>query len=364
MKVYFFPPSSPFNPYIENIVNGLEKNSITVVNKKATNRITKLLSSFTAMAKHTDIYHFNWIENKSSVDTPKNRLICWAILLWIGMMKRSGGKIAWTMHNKESHFCEGDKSFHYGFMKKFVAQMDMIMIHAKETADVLVQDYHYPDEKICYVPHGSYITNQNAKMPVVERHEGLNFLAFGMVNRYKNIPLLIQAFRELRLENATLRIVGKCASKDQELLAQIEKEVEFTEHVTFENRFIPDEEVDEIFRQGDIVVLPYDKQSMINSGVAIKALSEGKPIITSLFGAIRDIQDRDFVYSYDYSDEFSHLQNLKTAIRECYEVWKKDKHILIRQGNEAYRYASIELSWDVICASIVKKYKEILDAGA
>lgn len=359
MKVYFFPPTSPFNPYIDNVVNGLEEAGVSVVNKKATNKYTKLLSSFGAMLQHTDVYHLNWIENKSSVDTKKNRLICKAILSWLKMMKLSGGKLVWTMHNLESHFCKGDKTFHYNFMNTFISRMDMIVVHAKETAEHLINKYNYPEDQICYVPHGSYIQNANVQVPQNEAHEGLVFLAFGMVNRYKNVPMLVRAFRSLNMPDAYLKIYGKCDEKDSELLREITMEVAATSNVMYENAFVPEDKVDSIFAQSDIVVLPYDKQSMINSGAVVKAFSEAKPIVVSRFGAVKDIEERSFVHCYDYTDDKEHYERLQDALKQAYQRWNEQKNIFEEEGKEAFVYSRDELSWENICKTIVEYYQRI-----
>lgn len=359
MKVFFFPPTSPFNPYIDNIVSGLENNGVTIVNKGAKNKYTKFLSSFKAMAMHTDVYHFNWIENKSAVDNKKNRVICWAILRWIHLMKASGGKLAWTMHNKESHFAEGDKTFHYHFMKKFISEMDMVLVHAKETGALLRDEYKYPEDRICYVPHGSYLNKDSSFTPVNQEHKKFIVLTFGMVNRYKNIPMLIKAFESLEIPDAELRIYGKCDTKDIELKDEIQKLVSSAAHTTYEDRFIPDEEVDAIFAESDVVILPYDKKSMINSGAAIKAFSEGRPIIVSAFGAIKDIQEKSFVHCYDYNSDEEHLLAIKKMIVDVYKKWKEDKSILALEGKEAFEYSQNELSWDTICKTIADFYEKI-----
>lgn len=360
VKVYFFPPTSSFNPYIDNIVEGLEKNGVEIVNKNASSKYEKLLSSFAAMHQKTQIYHFNWIENKSSEDTIKAHIICRLIFAWLSLMKKSGGKLAWTMHNKESHFCKGKKDFHYAFMEKFISMMDMILVHAGETKQLLIDEYHYPEEKICFVPHGSYLHSDIMVPPRTTQHDKFAILAFGMVNRYKNIPLLIRAFKELNMQNAELFICGKCDANDSELKTIIDSALIGCPNITYDDRFIPDEEIDKIFSKCDVVILPYDKQSMINSGAAIKAFSEGKPIIVSRFGAIKDIENREFIYSYDYISDQEHLNNLKNAMLNVYKIWCDSPQTIIEQGQQAFYYAKDELSWINICANISEFYQSIV----
>ncbi len=361
MKVYFFPPTSPYNPYIDDIVKGLENNGAIVVNKSDKSKYDRLFSSFRAMLRHTDIYHFNWIENKSSKDTLKNRCLCAFIICWFSLIKLFGGKLAWTMHNRESHFVDADKSFHHRFIGKMISKMDMILVHAGETKRILEQEYGYPSERICFVPHGSYVDSSNMP-PIYEQHKNFTILAFGLVMRYKNVPLLIKAFKDLNLENSELLIYGKLDDNDKALEREIDEELTGSSNVSFVNAFIPEDEVDDLFKKADICVFPYNKDSMMNSGAVVKAFSEGRPIIASLFGTIKDISDKEFVYHYDYTDETNHLDSLKAAIKDTYEVWNGDRALLAEQGRQAYEYAKTELSWDKICKDVVAKYKEIVKA--
>lgn len=60
----------------------------------------------------------------------------------------------------------------------------------------------FPAEKICYVPPGAYLESSSAELPKVDGHDGLVLLAFGMINRYKNIPVLIQ----IKSENGSTKL--------------------------------------------------------------------------------------------------------------------------------------------------------------
>lgn len=361
MKVFFFPPTSPFNPYIDNIVKGLEENGVIIINKKYKSRKMKFLSIFIAYFKGTQIYHFNWIENKSSNDSLKNKLSCNLIFLWMNVLKKSGSKLVWTMHNKESHFCSDSKKYHYEFMKKFISLMDMIVVHALDTKKLLIEHYDFPENKICYVPHGSYITQTEKKQENHKQSSIFTLLSFGMINRYKNIPLLIKAFKDLDLKDAKLVICGKIDSNDVLLKNEIINEIANTQNICVDNRFIPENEVDNIFENCDIVALPYDKQSMINSGAAILAFSKSRPIIVSEFGAIKDIKEKEFVYSYDYEHNDDHFKILKDTIYQVYIEWLEDRESLFRKGCAAYIYAVNDLSWNNICKKINNFYTKTIE---
>ena len=358
MKVFFYPPSLPHNPYFDNIISGLEANGVTIVNKHDSNKTEWILSMLKAMFSHTDFFHFNWIENRSANASSKNRLICKGILIWLDLIKLSGGKLAWTMHNRESHDVDGDRSFHHTFMRSMISKMDMILVHAAESRDQLISEYDFPGERICYAPHGNYLS-QDEPEPCIYSHDKLRLLSFGHIRNYKNIPMLIDVFSELDYPDTELYILGKCRKEDAGLKEEILSAISDNSSVFFEDRTVPDDQVNTVFENTDIVVLPYDKSSMINSGAAILAFSRGKPIISSCFGAIRELQGTDFVYTYDYDSPSDHKEKLKAVISRVHQDWTSDHGILAVKGKHAYRYARESLSWNNICATIADKYREL-----
>lgn len=358
MKVYFFPPPPSHSPYMNHFVDALERQGVTVVNRGKTGKAAKLLSSFSAMRSGTDLYQLNFLENYSSRDTIQNRFLCACILLWLSMMKASGGTLSWTMHNREPHFASGDRTFHYAFMRKLIARMDMILVHSRESEEILVREFGYPRERICYVPHGNYM--EPGETPVFRVHEKLCFLAFGTVMRYKNIPTLIRVFRELDLPDAELRICGAVPADERALLPQIEAEMRGARHIRFEEGYVPDDRIDEIFAASDVVVVPYEKKSMLNSGVVMMALTKGKPVLASRFGAVKDMETLPFIYAYDYDDESGHPAALKSGLEAVYQDWTRDHALLLRAGQAAFRYAEEELDWNRICEKVVSFYQKIL----
>ena len=68
---------------------------------------------------------------------------------------------------------------------------------------------------------------------------------------------------------------------------RIIREVGIERHVHIANRYIPNEEVGELFGRADVLILPYLSASQ--SGVAQIALANGLPIIASKTGGLPEV---------------------------------------------------------------------------
>ena len=355
MKVYFFPPSSEQNISINMIVEGLEYNGVEVVNKKYNKKgaLKKLLSSYIAYMKGTRVFHLNFVENYSANKNLKSQIASKLILLWLKSLKVMGCKLVWTMNNKVSHNCTGDKTFHLAFLKKFIGMMDTIVVYCEESKTILLSEYDYPEKQICSVAHGCFVPDKELTNEIRPR-ECLHILSFGLISKYKNILMLASAFKELQLKNCELLICGKCES--EKMSRSLHDIVDGESNIIFKDGFLPESEVDGLFEWADIAIYPYETDSMLNSGAVIMGLSQGKPIIVSEFGYIKDIKNERFVISYAYRSEEDHKEQLKRILKECSKRHAKDNAEFIQLGREAYSFAHDNLDWHEICKKIAAYY--------
>ena len=372
MKIYFWPSENKENKYIENFLNGLSASGVENVNKPCNSFVGKIFSALMALLNpDVKIYHFNWIENFSVENTLKSKIkICLLkFFLWYGNLV--GKRFVWTMHNTIPHKCKSESDIREAkrFFRDWIPQMDLIVVHAMETKKILQEEYNYPESQILYIPHGRYEhiavskeEKQDFKREYGIRDKEVVFLLFGLIDEYKNVPLLIKVFRELSLPNAKLMICGRYADNlSVESRGKI-KEAKAYGNISVVDRFIKEEELPRFLECADVVVLPYKKMSMQNSGAAILAMSYYKPVIVSRFGYIKDISGFSFVYSYEYDSEDMHFVVLKDKIQQFYEDW-----VCTGQNKEIYEeekaYVSSELDWKNICQRVADRYKNLANGG-
>ena len=112
--------------------------------------------------------------------------------------------------------------------------------------------------------------------------EGEVALFFGYVRHYKGLDTLLTAWRRVHRERpgATLVVAGEFYERPEpyEALAREAGGVRIL------NRYIPDDEVEALFRASDVTVLPY--RSGTQSGVTHVAYALGVPVIATRVGGI------------------------------------------------------------------------------
>lgn len=146
----------------------------------------------------------------------KLRIKYFRMCLLFDVMNLFGKKIVWTMHNKRPHD-DGKSGYKMKLMKKLVRCSSAIVVHCEDSIPALENiDKNVDLNKVYIINHPNYISDYSDEKFFDLKHE-LNigddeciFMFIGQVRKYKNIEILINAFRELSLPKARLIIAGKC----------------------------------------------------------------------------------------------------------------------------------------------------------
>src|SRR5262249_22090468 len=109
-------------------------------------------------------------------------------------------------------------------------------------------------------------------------------LFFGYVRHYKGLDTLLAAWKRVRVSRpeATLVVAGEFY-EDPEAYAGLAREAG---GVRLLDRYIPDDEVEALFRAADVTVLPY--RSGTQSGVTHVAYALGSPVIVTRVGGLTE----------------------------------------------------------------------------
>src|SRR5688572_9239915 len=129
MKIIFYSSDSLTNKYGAIITDGLKENGIQLIKYEDA---FKKISIF----KSIDIVHLHWFETLgNNTSTNLKRFIGRAVKLLI--LKLSGKKIAWTMHNKIPHDQKSIK-IKKALMRLIIWSSDIIIIHSKISEAILI----------------------------------------------------------------------------------------------------------------------------------------------------------------------------------------------------------------------------------
>ncbi len=229
------------------------------------------------------------------------------LLLWFVVLQK---KILFTVHNKIAH----DTA--HPIMSKMLIRLQLkaannIIALCPETRNVVASYSNKKKilEKIIFIPHPMQEVVFNDKR---KQNEKMRVLFAGQIRLYKNIELVIQLANDFSDKNVLFQIVGRVEDDDykNKIITSVNGD-----NVKFEFGFIPKKHLYELIEESDVMVLPYNKSSSLNSGMMHVSMSIGTPCICPDIGSALSLHDRRTIYMYSYEKEDDHYESLKNTFR-------------------------------------------------
>ena len=298
--------NSGFNPYNKLLYDSIAKSDKSVcICEYNPKRILEYLPK-KYLEKRYAIFHchwpFTWIVHKGNSFEKWLKVIFF--LITIDVLRFRGTKIVWTVHNIEPHEVENHclKKF---FWRQYIRRIDG-WISLSETSVKLATDKHQYLDKIPHfvIPHGHYrgvypnnISQQQARLKLGINPYKKVAIFIGMIRTYKNVPFLIEMFKNLAYEDWELVVAGKVL--DQELEEKIFTQSRGAPNIRLFLKFIEIEEVQTYLNAANITILPFRKT--LNSGSAVLSLSFDKPVLVPDQGSMKNLKDligKDWIRTY------------------------------------------------------------------
>lgn len=291
-----------------------------------------------AMFGQYDIFHVHWPEqvfrSRSRLATYVKMLLTYT-LLW-GLRKRKTAVVR-TAHNSFPHESPSRAE------SRVLSAIDM-QTHA--TIVLNSQAGNLEDPSVFFIPHGDYSPwFARYLTPAVESVKG-RLLVFGKIRAYKGIDRVIELASRAS-GDLTFRITGSPASEE---LAENLRAAEY-QYIALSTslRHLTDEELAAEIYAAEAVLLPYHEVE--NSGVALLALSLGKPIIVTASASMSDLQrevGKEWVQLVDkvsIACLLEALQNLRSLERGLRPRFRdRDWQTSAVRHLEAFRYALKQVS--------------------
>lgn len=171
---------------------------------------------------------------------------------------------------------------------KILHCFDHLIVHTTVARDRLL-GVGIPNERISVIAHG-LLTDHIAR-PADEPPAGggrVQILLFGKIKPYKGVDVMLRALallpREVR-RRCVVKIVGWPEMPMEPLFAMV-KDLQLEEHVEFDLRFVPEDEVTSLVARADILAFPY--RDIDASGVLMLAIAAGRPIVASNLGTFSE----------------------------------------------------------------------------
>lgn len=176
-------------------------------------------------------------------------------------------------------------------LERLVAETDQTIVMTKAAARRLGSQYQIDAEKVRVIPHGAN--------PALAGRGGASgearpvVLTWGLIGPGKGLERAIKSFVGLRDVSPAPRyiILGRTHPKvraahgDAYLdgLRRLVDELELTDIVEFDGRYMDIDSLIETIRGVDIILIPYDSKEQATSGVLVEAIAAGKPVVATAF---------------------------------------------------------------------------------
>lgn len=244
----------------------------------------------------------NWWEDEYFKRSKLRR----GIAKWL--LRLSRARKAVVFHNKQSHECNDVKVLFYRNLLNKADRIILLTESSRKNLAAIIGE-EAAQRKGVVVHHPNY--DVTPKKWCAEPDKRFKVLFFGFLRPYKNIELLIEIAK--KHPEIDFTIAGDATGREEyvdSLIAQCDG----LTNLKFDVRFLSDKDIDDLIEDAHILCLPYNIASSQNSGVAIYAFSKGINVVIPEIETIKDLKNKDAVYSYYYEDMVEHLTRLEGTV--------------------------------------------------
>ncbi|WP_230743015.1 glycosyltransferase family 4 protein [Methanooceanicella nereidis] len=231
------------------------------------------------------------------------------------------------------------------------SRADKVIVHGNSLKDICVRK-GMPENKIEVIPMGSFSFftehGQGSGSIPGDRFASKKIaLFFGRIEPYKGLDHFINAAKQAAqaVPDALFVIAGRGNMKPYERLIRDDGRFFII------NKYIPDDEVNQLFSASDIVVLPYI--SATQSGVVPVAYAFKKPVIVTGVGSLPEIVDDGITGLIVPPKDIKCLSGAMIRLLT-------DDGLRKEMGENAYEKMKNELSWEKISGMSLDIYKKII----
>ena len=216
--------------------------------------------------------------------------------IWRRALDRTGVRIVATAHDVRRQQAMVNRRYEDGQLRAFYRRADALFVHSRSQAQDLVEFAGVAAERIHQVafgpfdygrPRGSRIELRKRLGWPADKQVGL---FFGNIRNDKNLDLLIEALPG-HAERVHLAVVGRGSGGRHRGIVEyraLTRQCGVEGVVTFDDRYVPDEDVPDLFEACDWVALPYSRTFTSQSGVLNVAAWYRRPVLASAAGTFAE----------------------------------------------------------------------------
>lgn len=239
------------------------------------------------------------------------------------------------------------------------AEEATIVVLCESAADLLQDRYSISPDAIEVIHHGARWSPQ-----AVNQAPRRQMITWGLLGPGKGLERSIRAVASLRdmVPAVRYRIVGRThpavvarhGYEYRHLLQELVEELGVEDLVEFVDRYVSDDELFDLVRRSDLVVVPYDNHDQVSSGVITEAAGLGRPTVATRFPYSEEILGGGAGVVVDHDED-----SLALAMRTLME----DPAAYARAA-EGARRLSQDLSWRKVASDYLRLIQARATASA
>lgn len=349
-------PSSPRwldSFYIGNLIRGLEREGISFClpaddsgDFVSARWLRQHRGDVDLLHLHWTHYHYtrgNWFD--SLIELGK-------YVAKLGLARRLGYKIVWTMHNYMPHEC-AYPLLHYveRFVMAHLAQG--VVVHCGRGKELLRRRL-FQSRNVHLIQLGDAGVLL-ARSPRSEARAQLGILSdsivlifFGSIRPYKGVPDLMRAFRRVRDKRAHLFVVGQ--PLDRRLEQEVKDLAASDSRMRAVMGYLPDSALAAYLSAADVAVLPY--RDVLTSASALTALSFGLPLVAPELGCLPELIMPECGLLYNPASE-----SLQSVLERCLDLNLAAMRLAARARAEQF-------PWDQMVHQTAEVYRQLVHSEA
>lgn len=291
--------------------------------------------------KHIDVFWFNWFENIYSKNIVQFVWELMGKLVLLSAIKIYGRKLVVVFHNKSPHeslFPNFSRWF-YKFLLKRADKIAILCEDSREEVKSLLGKRY--ENRVCKVLHPTYDCEPKS-YPKEAIPATLSF--FGLIRPYKNVEMIIELAK--KYPDINFFIGGKSTSESY--AESLKKMAEGCDNITIKFGTLSNDEIEKILNESSALLLPYNINTSLNSGVVMWALSKGVNVIVPKIGTVSELNNKELVYYYEYESDDYHFTALQTAVEKFREDYTENYYEFVRNAQRLNKEISYSNSIEIV----------------
>jgi glycosyltransferase involved in cell wall biosynthesis len=226
-----------------------------------------------------------------------------------------------------------------------LAREAKLVVLCHSAARLLEERYSVSSEDVVVIPHGAHWSAQSANSQPRRR-----LITWGLLGPGKGLERSLAAIARLRDVDPPIKyqivgrthpsVVARNGYRYRTMLENMVTDLGIGDVVGFVDRYVDDSELFDLVCRSDLVIVPYDNDHQVSSGVITEAVGLARPVVATRFPYSEEMLGSGAGLIVDHDE-----RAIADAIRRLIE-----DPIAYRRAMKAAEEKSAELSWTRVAA--------------